>query len=357
MSSEFTLAAVGDVVLTRSWTRDEGTDPRFLEVVDLLGGADLAFANLESPVSRTGYSRDKMVTLRTDPELVDDLKGMHFDVFSVANNHTLDYGEDSLMATLEVLESNGLRAVGAGKDLDDALRPAIVEANGARVAFFACSCLLPLGSSAGVARPGLAPLRVHTSFEVDPYMEMEEPGHAPAVHTRPDEADLARICAGIAAVRDSVDFVAVSVHMGFGVGEEVAGYQQVVAHAFIDAGADVVLGNHAHVIQGIETYRGKAILYSPSNFVAQQPREGQSPEVLELYARMSSDAYLAFLDVAPGGSYRMRIVPTVGNDNGLPVQATGADFDRIADRIARLSALLNTSAQVDGSGITIEFGR
>jgi poly-gamma-glutamate capsule biosynthesis protein CapA/YwtB (metallophosphatase superfamily) len=357
MSSEFTLAAVGDVVLTRSWTRDEDTDPRFLEIVELLGGADLAFANLESAVSRTGYSRDKMVTLRSDPELAEDLKRMHFDVFSVANNHTLDYGEDSLVSMLDTLAATGLHAVGAGRDLDAALTPAVVESNGARVAFFAASCLLPLGSAAGPARPGLAPLRIRTSFEIDAYMEMEEPGHAPAVHTVPDEADLARLCARIAEVRDSVDFVAVSVHMGFGVGEEVAEYQRPLAHALIDAGADVVLGNHAHVIQGIETYRGKAILYSPSNFVAQQPREGQPPEVLDLYAKMSTDAYLAFLDVTAEGSYRMRIVPTIGNDNGLPVPATGADFDRIAARLVRLSAPLETSVVVDGSDITLEFGR
>jgi poly-gamma-glutamate synthesis protein (capsule biosynthesis protein) len=357
MSNEFTLAAVGDVVLTRSWLRGGDPDPRFLEVVDLLGSADLAFANLESPVSRTGYSRDKIVTLRTDPELVQDLKGMHFDVFSVANNHTLDYGEDSLMATLEVLEGNGLRAVGAGNDLDAALAPAIVEVNGARVAFFAASCLLPLGSTAGVARPGLAPIRVHTSFEVDPYMEMEEPGHAPVVHTRADEADLGRIADRIAAVRDSVDFVAVSVHMGFGVGEEVAGYQRPVAQALIDAGADVVLGNHAHVIQGIETYKGRAILYSPSNFVAQQPREGQPPEVLALYAQMSTDSYLAFLDVHADGGYRMRIVPMAGNDDGLPVQATGDDFARITERLLRLSAAVGTRVQVDGTDVVLSFER
>jgi hypothetical protein len=72
---------------------------------------------------------------------------------------------------------------------------------------------------------------------------------------------------------------------------------------------------------------------------------------------MSTDAYLAFLDVAADGGYRMRIVPTVANDNGLPVQATGADFDRIADRLVRLSAPLETSVEVAGSEITIEFGR
>jgi poly-gamma-glutamate synthesis protein (capsule biosynthesis protein) len=82
-----------------------------------------------------------------------------------------------------------------------------------------------------------------------------------------------------------------------------------------------------------------------------------SPEVLDLYDKMSTDAYLAFLDIASDGSYRMRIVPTVGNDNGLPVPATGDDFDRIAARLVRLSAPLETAIEVDGSDVTIQFGR
>jgi poly-gamma-glutamate synthesis protein (capsule biosynthesis protein) len=355
MGKAFTLAAVGDVVLTRSWTNDTGLDPRFRTVLDTLGAADVAFADLETPLSRQGYGREKVVTLRADPELVDDLRQMHFDILALANNHTVDYGEDALLETIDVLEKSGIRTVGAGKDLTGAIAPAVIETGDAKVAFLACSCLLPVGSAAGDERPGLAPVHVHTAFEVNPYYQMEEPGHAPLVRTRPDEADLARITQQVAAVRRTVDFLAVSVHMGYGFGEDLAEYQQTLAHALVDAGADIVLGNHVHAIHGIERYRGKAILYSPGNFVAQQPRDGQPAEVLAIYDQMSNDAYLAMLDVAEDGTYDLRLRPTMVNDAGLPVLAEGPDFDRIAERVVRLSARLDTSARVEGDVIVVEM--
>jgi poly-gamma-glutamate synthesis protein (capsule biosynthesis protein) len=124
----------------------------------------------------------------------------------------------------------------------------------------------------------------------------------------------------------------------------------------IAAGADVVLGNHVHAIHGIETYRGKAILYSPGNFVAQQPREGQPPEVLAIYEQMSDDAYLTMINVSADGSYQLRLVPTVVNTEGLPVRAEADAFDRIAERITRLSAKLATTCRVDGDAVVIDLG-
>jgi poly-gamma-glutamate synthesis protein (capsule biosynthesis protein) len=348
------MAAVGDVVLTRPFTGRDNVDPRFFSMVDLLGSADLAFANLETVLSHSGYPREKIITLRADPKLVDDLKQMHFDVLSLANNHTVDFGEDALLASIDLLEGNGIRTVGGGKDLDAALAPAILEANGSRVAFLAATCLLPVGSAASAERPGLAPIHIRTTLEVDPYIQMEEPGHAPLVHTAPYAADLTRVCERIEAAKAAADFVVVSVHMGFGFTEHLAEYEPLVAHALIDAGADLVLGNHVHAIHAIETYRGKAILYSPGNFVAQQPREGQPPEVLEIYRQMSDDAYFAMIDVAADGGYRLQIVPTVVNDDGLPVRAEGESFDRIVERITRLSAPLGTVCRLQGDTLVIE---
>jgi poly-gamma-glutamate capsule biosynthesis protein CapA/YwtB (metallophosphatase superfamily) len=350
------MAAVGDVVLTRPFTARDDGDPRFSSILDLLASADLAFANLETVLGRSGYPREKLITLRAEPKLVDDLKQMHFDVLSLANNHTVDYGEDALLATIDLLESNGIRTVGGGKDLDAALEPAILTANGTSVAILAATCLLPVGSAASPERPGLAPIHIHTTLEVDPYIQMEEPGHPPLVHTTPDATDLARLCDQVTRAKAAAQFVVVSVHMGFGFGEELAEYQPLVGHALIAAGADVVLGNHVHAIHGIETYRGKAILYSPGNFVAQQPREGQPPEVLAIYEQMSDDAYLTMINVSADGSYQLRLVPTVVNTEGLPVRAEADAFDRIAERITRLSAKLATTCRVDGDAVVIDLG-
>ena len=136
------------------------------------------------------------------------------------------------------------------------------------------------------------------------------------MRTWADAADLERVKAAIAAVRDRADLVAVSVHMGFGFGTELAEYERPLAHGLIDAGADVVLGNHVHAIHGVEAYRGRAILYSPGNFIAQQPRVGVSEEVLAIYAQMSPDGLLAMLEVGEGGAYRLRLV--VANSGWLP---------------------------------------
>lgn len=346
----FKLAAVGDIVLTRPSIPGSGVSEGLATVLGWLGQADVRFANLETVYSERGYPREKLITLRGNPKLVDDLKQMHFDVLSVANNHSVDFGEDSLLETIRLLEDNGIRTVGGGADLDAALAPAVVQTGSTRVGFMAASCLLPVGSAASADRPGLAPIHIHSSFEVDPYIQMEEPGHPPVVHTVPDQADLWAICARIAAVRPTVDFLAVSVHMGRGFGEDLAEYEPLVGHALIDAGADVVFGNHVHAIHGIESYAGRAILYSPGNFVAQQPREGQPPEVLAIYDQMSPDAYAAELYVTAKGDYRLMARPVICDANGLPVPADGADGERICERLVRLSALLNSSARtVDGA--------
>jgi poly-gamma-glutamate synthesis protein (capsule biosynthesis protein) len=355
MAQAFRMAAVGDVVLTRPFTGNDDVDPRFLAMLDVVASADLAFANLETVLSQSGYPREKIITLRAEPKLADDLRQMHFDVLSLANNHTVDFGEDALLATIDLLEGNGIRTVGAGKDLKSALEPVVLTANETSVAFLAATCLLPVGSSASAERPGLAPIHIHTSFEVNPYFQMEEPGHSPLVHTIPDAADLAQLCEQVARTRASADFVVVSVHMGFGFTEQLAEYEPLVGHALIDAGADIVLGNHVHAIHAIETYRGKAILYSPGNFVAQQPRDGQPPEVLAIYEQMSDDAYLAMIDVSADGDYQIRLVPTVVNNAGLPVRAEAEAFDRIVERITRLSAQLGTACRLDGDTLAIDM--
>jgi poly-gamma-glutamate capsule biosynthesis protein CapA/YwtB (metallophosphatase superfamily) len=351
VSVRFTLAAVGDIVMTR---RAGGVfDSSVREALEPLGAADIAFGDLETPLSRGGYPVEKSLTMRADPEIIEDLKAMHFDIFALANNHMMDWSEVALLDTIALLHANGVKSVGAGADLSDAVAPVLVETRGAIVAFLACTCLLPVGSAAGTGRPGLAPIHVHSSFDVNPYDQLEEPGHPPVVRTRPDEVDIERLAEQIRGVRGSVDFVAVSVHMGFGYQDGLADYERTVSHALVDAGADVVFGNHVHTIKGIESYKGKAIMYSPGNFVAQQPRENQPPEILADYEQMSDDAYIALLDVRDAGSYDLRLMPTYVNGDGLPVLARGDDFDRIAERVTRLSAVLGTTVRVDGNCIAV----
>ncbi|HEY0448232.1 CapA family protein [Actinophytocola sp.] len=349
--SGFSLAAVGDLVPSRRLPAELSTG--FKATADYLSTADVTFGDLEIPLSTGGAPREKWITFRASPDLAEDLAGLRFDVLSLANNHSLDYGPEALFDTMRELDAVEVRHLGAGRDLAASGEPVVIDVNGVSVGFLAWSCLLPTGAAASDTRPGLAPLHVHTAYELDAYLVMEEPGNPPVVRTRIDEADLARAVESITALRDEVDFLVVSVHWGYGAGENLAEYQRPLGHAIVDAGADVVLGNHVHAIHGVEVYRGKAILYSPGNFIAQQPREGLSEGAIAILDEMSRDGYLAWLDVAPGGGYTLRLVPVTGNADGLPEVVDGPDWERIAERIERLSARLGTPVSRDGGYVTV----
>lgn len=295
------------------------------------------------PLSTRGAPREKTITFRAAPEIAGDLRGIGFGVLSLANNHSFDYGPEALAETVETLRAHGIASLGAGQDRRQAEAGLVVDVGGWRIGFLAWSCLLPSGSAAGADRPGLAPLHIHTAYEVDPHFQMEEPGIPPVVRTRVDESDVRRAGARVRAFRKRVDFLAISVHWGFGAGETLAEYQQPLGRTLIEAGADVVLGNHVHAVHGVERYRGKLIFYSPGNFIAQQPREQMSDTALAILDDMSPDGYLALLSIDPESrTYAAELVPVVTNDDGLPELATGGVLERIVDRLQHHSAGLGT---------------
>jgi poly-gamma-glutamate synthesis protein (capsule biosynthesis protein) len=349
----FSIAVVGDLVPSRRLPDPDAREGGFKETVGLLHKADITFGDLEMPLSDRGQAREKFIAFHAKPELVDDVAALGFDVLSLANNHSLDYGPDALFDTMEGLERVGIRHLGAGLNEAEAVRPVIVEVNGRRIGFIAWSCLLPTGAAASADRPGLAPIHVHTSYQVDAFTQMEEPGNPPIVRTWAEPADVARAVQAIQKLRTEVDFLAVSIHIGYGDGESLAEYEQPLTRALIDAGADVILGNHVHAIHGIEVYKGKAILYSPGNFIAQQPREGASAAMIALYDSMKPDGYLAWLDVDSDGDYQVRLVPTSTNADGLPEVVHGPAAERVAERIVRLSALLGTEVTQDGEQLVV----
>jgi poly-gamma-glutamate synthesis protein (capsule biosynthesis protein) len=353
-SRPLTLAVVGDVIPTRPlFPGPEG----FGRVVELLAEADLALGNLDIPLTTRGYPREKLITARADPEIVaPDLARMGFDVLSVANNHATDYGEAGLFDTLAALESAGVRPVGGGETLAAATGPAVVEANGWRVGVSAWTCVLPTGAAASEQRPGLAPLHVRTSYEVDPYLLMEEPATPPTVRSWVDEADLDRARRTIAELRPRVDFVVVLVHWGGGLSDSLAEYQGPLGRALLDAGADVVVGSHPHRVLGVERHGGKAILYSAGTLVEQLDRDAVAPELRPTFELLSPDSFVGRLDVEPGGAYSLRITPTTIERDGAASVAEGAVFERIADRLVRMSAELGTDVRVAGGELAVELG-
>lgn len=341
------IAIAGDVIPSRStFPGGSPATPGFGKVVELVSGADVAVANLDTALTERGHPREKFINVRATPALAGDLKRMGFDVLSLANNHVMDYGDTGLFDTLEALHAAGVRTVGAGADLRRATTPAIVATEKWRVGVLAWTSVLPTGAAASPERPGQAPLHVHTSYEVNPYLLMEEPTSAPTVRTRVDDGDLEAARAALADLRSEVDFVVALLHWGGGLSDELAEYQRPLGRALLDAGADVVVGSHPHRVLGIETYNGKAIFYSPGTLVEQLSREGLVPEIAAIMDLLSPDSFVAILDVAPEGHYGIRIVPTTIDAEGVPAAAEGAAFDRIAERLVRMSAPLGTELQV-----------
>jgi poly-gamma-glutamate capsule biosynthesis protein CapA/YwtB (metallophosphatase superfamily) len=336
-----TIAVAGDVVPSRYLADVEpNTSEAARAVIARLNSAETTFCSLEMPLSARGYPREKLVAFRSDLDLAPDLVTMGFTVVSLANNHSMDHGEPALLDTLEALGRNSLLVVGAGANLQDAESLVIREVAGVRIGFLAWTCLLPLGAAASAVRPGVAPLHIEASYEVIAGAQQEEPGTPPTVHTWPNAADLAHVQKVIASAKPNVDFLAVSVHIGYGSGEEMAEYERLVTHAMVDAGADIILGNHVHTLHGVEVYSGKVIIYSQGNFVAQQPRNGASDLAIKILDEMSKEGVFATVSLFADSTYSVDLEPIVNGGDGLPGFAEPGLAATISDRLVRLSAEL-----------------
>lgn len=331
-----TLALTGDIYPTRPLNL---LSQSVKQAISVLRDADIAIGNFEISLSDKGAPLEKLLAIRARPELEADLPEFCLDVVTVANNHSVDYGWEALSDSIGRLEKAGIRVVGAGPKLEDAMRPQIVEARGRRVGIIAFSCLLPAGQAASATRPGISPIHVQTAYEIDPGYQMEEPGDLSVVKVRTwaRESDLAVAEAAVSALKSQCDVVVVSIHWGFGSGESLADYQLPLARKLIEAGADIIHGHHPHSIHAIGFYERKPILFSPNVFVGQQVFLDASDQVKAMWAEMSVDGYVARLTLAGNGDIGVEIVPTTLNADRLPVLATGEVFKRISERLTRLS--------------------
>lgn len=361
------LAFSGDMMILRPLSEPERRSPLFA----LLRAAECSVGNLEVPLTTAAPEAEKASTLRADPERAQDVAEMGFDVVTLANNHALDCGLQGLRDTIAALETVGVQHVGTGANQRASYEPVFRETSGGKVAIFGVASTLPPGFAAGAFRPGIAPIRVLSQFAVDPAVVSEQPGIAPFVHTQAHQADVDSFCEFVSDAKSKADFVAVMIHWGVPHGwvplsqGVLAEYQRPLAHALIDAGADIVVGNHPHAVHPVEVYQQRLIAYSLGNFVFQA-----WPEL-----RQASDKgrYSSSLPMAPyrnpfndpatlesvlllaqrGERVSYRFVPTLMSSDGNPIVADPVTANRIIDRlegnepdqyqIARLSdAELNT---------------
>ena len=241
----------------------------------VLAGADIRFAQVERVYSERGSLQVHSGGghSRVKPALASVFEDCGFNVVSVASNHAMDWGADALLDTIALFRARGISVIGAGENLREARRPAIVEKNGVRIAFLAYCSILREGYAAGRERPGIAPLRAHTYYEPFDY----QAGVPPRVVTVPFEDDLRGVIEDIGAAKKSADLVVLSLHWGIHfIPRVIADYQVTVASAAFKAGADLILGHHAHAPKAIGMHEGKACFYSLSNFIMSST--AKSPE-------------------------------------------------------------------------------
>jgi poly-gamma-glutamate capsule biosynthesis protein CapA/YwtB (metallophosphatase superfamily) len=234
----------------------------------LFESADIVFGNCEGVYSdRPSRSPSHKHFCGAPLERGSFFGEVGFDVMTLANNHMIDGGYDALADTIDLLRGQGIATTGAGPNIVEATRPAVLERNGIRVAFLGFCTVYPVGYEARESRPGLAPLRVRTYYG-DPDPNFWEPGIDPVIETVPMAADLARYRETIAAAREQADFVIVAPHWGYSSWMEVLqDYELQLARDAVDHGADAVMCCHHHALRGVELYAGKPIFYGLGTLV------------------------------------------------------------------------------------------
>ncbi|MBO9714578.1 CapA family protein [Sphingomonas sp.] len=366
------ILATGDIAPDR-----EHPDECFAATRDLLAGADLAFGQLETSFAERGTRLPQARhAVLTRPEAAAAVGRAGYDVISFAGNHCLDWGNNAMFETVANLEAAGVTVVGVGRNIAEARAPAItVLGDGTRVAVLAYSSILPMSYWADERRPGCAPMRAHTIYE---QIEHDQPGTPPRIHSYPHRDDLAAMEADIRAAREVADVVLVSHHWGIHfVRATIADYQRDVARAAIAAGADAILGHHAHILKGMELIDGKPVYYSLCNFACdlrmdpvhaasksfkeiQSLAEDWVPDFDSLYnfpaaARMSM---IARLEVKEGRIVEAGFLPLWIDRDAVPrvLAPDDARFGETVDYMAAVTAEagLNARYRVAGDRVVVE---
>lgn len=313
-ATEPVLAFVGDMLFTEntlSRYHQQGISSMFSEeLLSAMTDADLFMVNEEFPFSTRGEAaEDKQFTFRVDPSYVRIFQEIGVDVATVANNHALDFGVDAFTDSLDTLDQAGIARVGGGRTLSEAKAPVIRTVGDSTVGILGASRVIPVSSwTAGSARPGM-----FTAYDQAPLLN--------------EISDLSSQC----------DYTVVYLHWGIEKDEYPQEYQRKLAYACIDAGADLVVGSHPHVLQGFETYKGKLIAYSLGNF---------------LFSNSTNPTVLLQVHIKEDGTLAASLIPcTRVNGQMQKNTAPAALFSHLTE----LSYGVQVTADSDGNGQITAF--
>ncbi len=305
------LAAVGDIMLDRvlgSAIMQGDIAYPLQETAPILAAADLSIGNLESALGESGVRQPKRYAFQAPRGAIETLSLAGLDLLSLANNHALDFGPESLLEGIEMLQAAGIRTVGAGKDASAAHEAAIIQVGGLRLAFLAY-VNVPVEAS---------------GFDTRSWEALEgTPGLA--------WGDPERMAADVARARLQSDVVIVLLHSGFESWMRPNAIQQACARAAIEAGAQLVLGHHAHALQGVEFYGQGVIAYGLGNFAFQMDAD---PRSVILIAEIDST-----------GVRQLEVMPVLLDKLGRPSLASGTQARQIRRHIYQLSAQLEQEVQ------------
>jgi poly-gamma-glutamate synthesis protein (capsule biosynthesis protein) len=312
-----------------------------------------------------------------DPEKLGALARAGFGVATLAANHLYDQGRAGVEDTLDGLRRAGIVTAGAGLDLEAARCPAIVERAGCRVGVLSFNCVGPRETWASTGKAGCAYVEVLTHYELD----HATPGAQPSrILSFAVPETLTAMQGDVARAREVADVVVVALHKGLiHTPAKLATYERPVAHAAIDAGADLVVSHHAHILRGVEVYRGRPIFHGLGNFVTVTRvlnLEGNpNPAMLEWARRRrelfgfepdprtpcypfhpeSRHTMLAACTLGPDGLRSAGFLPVWIEDDGRPRILGRGDGTSIADYVRRITAVAGLDASLEWDGDRVVF--
>lgn len=309
------IGFAGDVMLGRTLDlviSRNGFDFPWGNVLPLLRASDFNVINLETALTYSTNKVEKTFNFKASPEKVKSLLSAKITVANLANNHVLDFGVEGLLETITTLDNAGIKHVGAGKNIGDALAPIILRKNDIVLGVLGVTDNEPgwlAGSSPGVNY-------INVSFK----------------------KDRAIILQAIETLKKQCDILIVSIHWGPNMREKPTLEFISFAHEMVDYGANVIHGHSAHILQGIEHYKNSLILYDTGDFI--------DDYVIDPELRNDLSA-LFILQVDKYGPLKIKLHPVRISECQVNL-ALGGDYDRVINRMMYLSSSFDTKFDSEG---------
>jgi len=366
MKEKLTICSVGDLILDEPGPMK----PYFEGTRAALQQHDVLIGHVETPHTRR--SLPSCVDIQappSNPDHLEILKDVGFDIATVAGNHLYDCGPYGVIDTVEKLKELGIRPAGGGANIYEAKAPAIIEKKGYRIGVLSYNATGPRLGWAMSQKPGANYVNVETCY----YPARDMPGCPAKVHTFILPADIKKLQDEVAELKKQVDIAIVCFHKGNG-GDHprLDAYEQPMCYAALDAGADMIFAHHHHVLKGVELYKGKPIYHGLGNFVCvtyamtagyndtpemvaylkQRAREGRGDGHYEVpfypWSDVSRYTFIASVQVDEDGKLESGLIPCYIEKSGnITVRTRENGGQEILDFIVKQTNGANLGVKLD----------